>query len=267
VYFCGHLHKLLGGLSLSHVAAYRKLHIVTNIYAFDVGLGDALKGYDPKTHSLELELGDMKDHASYRIVAVDHDLISFVDVNLPLPQIPLIVPQIPKAIDGELILPESIDMPPVVLITNPKDAKWILQYKEPVASIAQSEALRFLVFTQEQNMDSLNIEITIDGVQHPYPAQYKGVGDANGIGKGYMPLWISEWNPQSFNDMEEHTLRITVIDSVGRQGVDEVIFKVNGARIDINGGPGEWIIWTKLSLSVSIYTLYHCRPYFWWNAY
>jgi hypothetical protein len=215
-----------------------------------LGLGDALKGYDPKTHSLELELGDMKDHASYRIVAVDHDLISFVDVNLPLPQIPFTAPQIPKAIDGESILPEAIDMPPVVLITNPKEAKYILQYKEPVARIAQSEALRFLVFTQEQDPNSLNIDITIDDIQHPYPAQYKGVGNTNGIGQGYMPLWISEWDPQSFNDMEEHTLRITVTDSAGRQGVDESVFKVNGARIDINGGPGEWIIWTKLSLSV-----------------
>ncbi|KAI9276204.1 Metallo-dependent phosphatase-like protein [Umbelopsis sp. AD052] len=226
VYFCGHLHKLLGGL------------------------GDALKGYDPKTHSLELELGDMKDHASYRIVAVDHDLISFVDVNLPLPQIPFTAPNIPKAIDGESILPESIDMPPVVLITNPKEAKWILQYKEPVARIAQSKALRFLIFTQEQDPNSLRVEITIDGIEHPYPAQYKGVGDPNGIGQGYTPLWTSEWDPQNFNDMEEHTLRITVTDSAGRQGVDENVFKVNGARIDINGGPGEWIIWSKLSLSL-----------------
>lgn len=215
------------------------------------GLGDGLKGYDAKTHSLELELGDMKDHATYRIVAVDHDLISFVDVILPLPKIPFSAPEIPKAIEGQPILPESIDMPPIILITNPKDARWILQYKEPVSRISQSEAFRFLIFTQEKDVHSLHIEITIDGIEHPYPAQYKGVGEPNGIAQGYMPLWISEWDPQIFDDMEEHVLQIVVTDSAGRKGVDESIFKVNGARIDINGGPGEWIIWTKLSLSVS----------------
>jgi hypothetical protein len=219
---------------------------------FDTGLGNELKGYNVKTHSLELELGDMKDHAMYRIVAVDHDLISFVDVELPLPQIPFSAPEIPKAIEGKRLLPDKIDMPPVVLITNPKDARWILQYKEPVARIVQSRALRFLVFAGEADPDSLQVEITMDGIAHPYPAQYKGKGDPNGIAEGYMPLWISEWDPQNFNDMEEHVLRITVTDSHGRKGVDESIFKVNGARIDINGGAGEWIIWTKFSFSVSM---------------
>jgi hypothetical protein len=116
----------------------------------------------------------------------------------------------------------------------------------------QSRALRFLVFAGEADPDSLQVEITMDGIAHPYPAQYKGKGDPNGIAEGYMPLWISEWDPQNFNDMEEHVLRITVTDSHGRKGVDESIFKVNGARIDINGGAGEWIIWTKFSFSVSM---------------
>ncbi|KAG2174354.1 hypothetical protein INT43_004377 [Umbelopsis isabellina] len=228
VYFCGHMHKLIGGL------------------------GDELKGYNAKTHSLELELGDMKDHAMYRIVAVDHDLISFVDVELPLPQIPFSTPEIPKVVEGKRLLPDKIDMPPVVLITNPKDARWILQYKEPVARIVQSRALRFLVFSGENDPKSLQVKITIDGIVHPYPAQYKGKGDPNGIAKGYMPLWISEWDPQNFDDREEHVLRITVTDSQGRKGVDESIFKVNGARIDINGGAGEWIIWTKFSFSLKL---------------
>src|SRR6185369_8244724 len=92
VYICGHLHKLAWGL------------------------GDNLQTYHP-TDYLELELADMKEHAAYRVMAIDHDIISFVDLALPLEQIPLRNQR--KPMNNQTILPDKLNFPPVILVTNP----------------------------------------------------------------------------------------------------------------------------------------------------
>ncbi|XP_014673085.1 PREDICTED: transmembrane protein 62-like isoform X2 [Priapulus caudatus] len=94
-YMCGHLHTLGG--------------IIDRMYAFQ------------KTGNLELELADWKDNRRYRVVAIDHGLLSFVDA------------QFRKW--------------PIILITNPKDAMFEMPYHEPLESMLNSTHIRILVFS------------------------------------------------------------------------------------------------------------------------
>lgn len=108
-------------------------HVMRNGVAYLCGhlhtLGDLLpKIYSrQKTGTLELELGDWKINRKFRVLAVDHDLLSFVDAKL-----------------GEW---------PIVLITNPKDAQFLTVSHEPVESIWQSTHIRILVFSHETVSD------------------------------------------------------------------------------------------------------------------
>ncbi|KAI8927600.1 hypothetical protein BC831DRAFT_497685 [Entophlyctis helioformis] len=107
LWLCGHLHKLAGGLGETMYAYQRTF--------------------------LELELGDLKSHGMYRIVVVDHDLVSFRD------------------------------RPPIVLVTNPKDGRYIMPGREPTDLIRNSPSIRVLVWS-ESRID--RIEAVINEIPH-----------------------------------------------------------------------------------------------------
>ncbi|KAJ1942185.1 hypothetical protein EC988_006558, partial [Linderina pennispora] len=115
VFLCGHLHLLVGGI------------------------GAQLQAYKARDGYWELEIGDMKDHALYRVYAVDNDLVSFVDVTLPLPAVPM-----PNPEKLALPVPPQIAHPPVILVTNPKDARYLLPRHEPLERIRTSKSIRVL---------------------------------------------------------------------------------------------------------------------------
>ncbi|KAL7873337.1 hypothetical protein AOLI_G00124080 [Acnodon oligacanthus] len=95
VYLCGHLHTLGGMMPVLH-----------------------------SRHSggmLELELGDWMDNRRYRVLAFDHDLLSFSDL--------------------------TFEDWPVVVITNPKDAQYLHPGVEPLGRIHSSTHIRMLVFS------------------------------------------------------------------------------------------------------------------------
>lgn len=211
------------------------------------GLGDVLKSYDPVTKSLELELGDLKEHGLYRIVAVDHDLISFVDVQLPLDQIPKRGPVNAQGLvqpmqDDKIIWPHHVEPAPAILVTNPKDARFSIPSKEPLWRIRQSSHIRFLVFSNETT-DTLQVEILIDGKLHPHEASF--VGDTKN------PLWAAAWDPSVFEDRKPHQLTVRVTTADGKVGVSNTVFRVDTHRIKIGGGSGEFIIKSKMSTVVS----------------
>lgn len=96
VYLCGHLHTMAG--------------LVPNMYAIQ------------QTGYLELELGDWKDERLYRVLAVDHSLISFVDLKL--------------------------NQWPIILIMNPKDSQFMIPDHESTDQIGNSTHIRILTFSQ-----------------------------------------------------------------------------------------------------------------------
>ncbi|VEL14405.1 unnamed protein product [Protopolystoma xenopodis] len=77
---------------------------------------------------------------SYRIVAVDHDLVSFVDTNL--------ISEQKNTSDIQMLKPKVgvVEGPhtefPLVLITNPKRADLLMPHKEPTSLIATSTHIR-----------------------------------------------------------------------------------------------------------------------------
>ncbi|KAI8093008.1 Metallo-dependent phosphatase-like protein [Halteromyces radiatus] len=245
----------------NHTFVFSHYPTTTMIYFFFffLGLGDVLQSYDPMTKTLELELGDMKDHGMYRIVAVDHDIISFVDARLPM------VPStqtkrsslIPLTASDKVEWPGKLPMAPVILITNPKDARFILDNKEPLSRIQSSSHIRFLVFT-DQTPDQLSFLILVDG------QPVIGSNDDHAphyMGNDQHPLWTLPWNPMAYQN-GTHILSIQVNTTHGLVGESKVIFRTDGRRIKIGGGAGEWIISTHMSTVVSLYlNIFQCFLY------
>lgn len=209
------------------------------------GLGDNLKSYDLATDSLELELADLKDHGTYRIVAVDHDLISFVDAELPLDEIRSLPNPEPLPLDdqGHVQWPEKISTPPIILITNPKDGRYALLEKEPLKRIRKSSHIRFLIFS-EQEPEDLQVSIFVDDRRHPFRVEFVGTRE--------MPLWVSSWEPNDFYDLETHSLRVEVATKDGQKASSTVQFRIDEKKLEINGGFGEWIISAHMSSLVKL---------------
>ncbi|TMS21119.1 Transmembrane protein 62 [Larimichthys crocea] len=97
-YLCGHLHTLGGLMPVLH-------------------------SRHPQG-AMELELGDWMDNRRYRVLAFDHDLLSFSDLRF--------------------------EQWPAVLITNPKDAQYLHPGVEPLGRIRRSTHIRILAFSEAQ---------------------------------------------------------------------------------------------------------------------
>lgn len=94
-YLCGHLHTLGGLMPVLH-------------------------SRHPQG-TLELELGDWMDNRRYRVLALDHDLLSFSDL--------------------------TFQQWPAVVITNPKDAQYLHPGVEPLGRLRRSTHIRVLAFS------------------------------------------------------------------------------------------------------------------------
>ncbi|KAF7231891.1 hypothetical protein EG68_09020 [Paragonimus skrjabini miyazakii] len=175
-YLCGHLHTWLGW---------------------------APEMYALQPHGfLELELGDWRDNRRYRILAVDHDLVSFVDVQF-------------RATNT------STEWP-VVLITNPKHANFLLPHKEPVDRIARSTHIRILAWSK---WPIVQVSVRVDDI--PLGNAIKSrVVDLNTNAPN--PLYVLPWDPNIWNTHSVHTIQVTVHDSAGNFRVVTQPFIIQG---------------------------------------
>uniref|UniRef100_A0A1A8FE47 Transmembrane protein 62 n=1 Tax=Nothobranchius korthausae TaxID=1143690 RepID=A0A1A8FE47_9TELE len=107
-YLCGHLHTLGGLMPILH-------------------------SRHPQG-TLELELGDWMENRRYRVLAFDHDLLSFSDLRF--------------------------EQWPAVLITNPKDAQYLHPGVEPLGRIRKSTHIRILAFSE---VPITVVHVSIDG--------------------------------------------------------------------------------------------------------
>ncbi|CAG5866682.1 unnamed protein product [Menidia menidia] len=125
-YLCGHLHTLGGLMPVLH-------------------------SRHPQG-TLELELGDWMDNRRYRVLAFDHDLLSFSDLRF--------------------------EQWPAVLITNPKDAQYLHPGVEPLGRMRRSTHIRILAFSEAP---ITAVHVSIDG-------EPLGRGHSAG-GPLYVLLW------------------------------------------------------------------------------
>ncbi|ORE05192.1 Metallo-dependent phosphatase [Rhizopus microsporus var. microsporus] len=239
------LEKALTWKQFNHTFVFSHYPTTTMVF----GLGDVLQSYNTVTKSLELELGDMKEHGLYRIVAVDHDLISFTDLQLPLNQIPkkissnkhgLVYPMVQDGNATKVVWPEPIHPSPSILITNPKDARYSIPSKEPLWRIQSSTHIRFLIFSELEDPTQLKVSVYIDGSPHPHEATF-----------AQDKLWTAPWNTSLLDPRTHHTLTIRAETPDGAKGASTVLFRVDGQRMNIGGGPGEFIIKSHMSSFVS----------------
>lgn len=169
VYVCGHLHSM-GGLVKRMYTKHKK-------------------GY------LELELGDWKDNRMYRLIAIDHGLLSFVD--------------------------QKHNNWPVVLVTNPKHAKYALPGREPLNLMHDSTHIRILAFS---DVEINNVKISFDKISWVNCKHKDG------------PLYTCHWLPHLF-ESGLHTLYVVVSDEIAREVVLEHPFSLDGSKLSFEVMP------------------------------
>ncbi|BHF61258.1 Transmembrane protein 62 [Sparganum proliferum] len=149
-YFCGHLHTLM--------------RAVPYMYAIQP------EGF------FELELADWRDSRFFRVVAVDNDLVSFVDVPM-------------TGLDSE-------DWP-LVIITNPKNAAFLLPNKEPTDLIQRSTHIRILAWSK---WPLKRISISIDGDYQGDAQPASSLSSTSTANSS--PLFVLPWKPSYWASRE-----------------------------------------------------------------
>uniref|UniRef100_A0A803W3S0 Transmembrane protein 62 n=1 Tax=Ficedula albicollis TaxID=59894 RepID=A0A803W3S0_FICAL len=138
-YLCGHLHTMGGLMPVLHS--------------------------QHRGGTLELELGDWMDNRRYRILAFDHDLLSFADINF--------------------------EEWPVVLITNPKSFLYSSSTHEPLVKILYSTHIRILAFSPSV---IVSVKVYIDGVH---------LGNAHHVsGPLYVLKWSPQNYSEGFHHID-----------------------------------------------------------------
>ncbi|CAH8841243.1 unnamed protein product [Trichobilharzia szidati] len=205
-YLCGHLHTLFG--------------MTKRMYVLQP------QGF------WEWELGDWRSNRYFRIVAIDNDLVSFVDVVKS--------PANSEATEW-----------PIILITNPKDAQFLLPTKEPVDRILSSKHIRILVWSKWP-IHSVSVEI--DGVHQGY-AQLAVVNSSV-----QQPLYILPWNASQWSDNSRsmHLIEVTAKDANGNQRTVGQSFSFHDPAEVNTAFLSRYFISTNLSVNVAAlyYTLW-----------
>lgn len=227
------------GDSFSKVTKNASIWLSGHLHRLFAGLGKTMYS-NVKDRYLELEIGDLKDNAMFRILAIDHDSISFVDQSLHLSQIPMKKVTNSKKGQPLQVKKEEDGRPPIVLITQPKDGRFRISHKEPQYSVSQLSQIRFLLWTHEK---PVQFNISIDGKQMPgLQPKFIGKGQPWVEGEDYLPLWTVDWD-HPVGDDRIHSLEIRVTDASGRNGTHIVQFKSDGDLVpNLKTGSGGFII-------------------------
>ncbi|KAJ9593699.1 hypothetical protein L9F63_014747 [Diploptera punctata] len=178
-YVCGHYHTLGG--------------TVPNMYTLQ------------QAGFLELELGDWKDNRLYRLIAVDHGMLSFIDVL-------------------------HRDWP-VVLVTNPKHALYVMPNREPLEKMLLSTHVRILGFSQSP-IESVSVKLD-DGV-------WQKCNHIRG------PLYVLPWQPELYGS-GVHEIHVLIKDEAGREKITTQPFSLDGTRLSFRLFP-RLVLMSNISL-------------------
>ncbi|XP_034827152.1 transmembrane protein 62-like [Maniola hyperantus] len=148
-----------------------------------------------KNGFLELELGDWKDNRMYRLAAIDHGLFSFVD--------------------------QKHNTWPLVLVTNPKHARYSLPGREPLQLMPESTHIRILAFS-DVNMET--VKISFDNISWMKCKCTKG------------PLYVCLWLPHLFST-GVHNLYVSAVDEMGKETFLEHPFSLDGTVVPFEVTP------------------------------
>ncbi|PWA03743.1 hypothetical protein BB558_000084 [Smittium angustum] len=262
VFLCGHLHHLALGLGKQLQFFHKSAKPQSSI--FD-GSNPQKSIKDDDSGFLELELGDMKAHAVFRVYAIENNLLSFSDVVLPLPEIPFPNPNKENPLDVGIDSIETIPHPPIVVITNPKDSRYNIPSHEDLELIHKSTHIRTLVYsTDKVNSVKIFIDNVFLGTATPefehldIETRWKKSDDSS-----YIPLYVLSWKPINYKDGKRHEIRVEVSynqDQKENTLVKKSIFILNDSRLSIdNFMSGGLILSTNFSsflMKLAIYNYF-----------
>lgn len=155
----------------------------------------AMGGLVPKMYTkqkrgfLELELEDWKDNRMYRLAAIDHGHFSFVD--------------------------QKHNVWPLVLVTNPKHARYNLPGREPLNLIHSSTYIRIIAFS-DVNIDMVKVSFDKDSWMNCLHKE--------------GPLYVCKWLPHLFNN-GLHYLYVAATDELGREAFLKHPFSLDGTSV------------------------------------
>ncbi|KAL6589474.1 Metallo-dependent phosphatase, partial [Neocallimastix sp. 'constans'] len=200
----------------------------------DLYLGEAL--YTHHKNFIELEIKDLKLQGTYRIIAVDHDTINFVDNILPMPEIPYLNKD---SLDELLEQHYNFTIEkPIVLITNPQDIQMALPENHfPKLEEKTLTHVRSLIFS-EKKINSIELFIdgkkisTIDSLSNEN-SSFKLVGNDDKNADDYLPLYAMKWDGNEYyDDGKVHTMIVKAYDQDNNVGENTVRFSFDYKRED-----------------------------------
>lgn len=247
---CTLFSKSSEGKTFSDIAKGISIHLNGHLHTLVFGLGARLFAHHD-SGVLELELGDLKGHGKYRLVAVDNDLISFTDLSVGSAnqkRFDL------DDLDFSGISPDFREKkhPPIVLVTNPKPYRYHIRNREDLGRIGMSKDIRMLIYS---SLSIDLIQIYIDGILHPNPTVYSGNGQPwesfEQEYPEYLPIYKSKWDPKLYNDGKAHEIKVVVADSFNQTATVKHSFRLtpvtisSKAQLDHVTPFAHWIIATS----------------------
>jgi hypothetical protein len=218
VYMCGHLHR------------------------FKWGLGDHMYARHPSTGLVELELADMKKHATFRVVVVDNDRVSFSDVDMQLPLASQLGTLQSQQMYARLEAWPHVPQSPIIVVSHPLDGRFTTRDQMKGLQHVRERPLRMFIFSSAEP-NNLSITIYLNGII--WTKDTRNLFKPNNVsGATTLPLWESDWDTtlELFSG-SPNTLEILVHDKLQNLSARKtVIFKADGKEISIGFSIGRFIL-------------------------
>jgi hypothetical protein len=151
---------------------------------------------DANNFFLDLELADFMFQSYYRLLAVDNDLFSYVDLKMK--------------------------QWPVVLVTNPKDAP-SMSNNDKWQRMRRSTHIRTLVFSPNLITD---VRVYIDGKLHT--DMTNGVVTLGKVITDGTGLYQFEWDAEKYTTGKFHKLSVVAVDAAGNKNEHKIQFNLHG---------------------------------------
>lgn len=178
--------------------------------------------------TLELEVSDFVHRGRYRVMAVDHDVVSFSDfTQTDHPH------DAPGGIHGGAATDSDW---PAIVVTNPKAAAYLTPH-ECHTRIAASAHVRMLVFGPDR---IATVSVAIDGSSLGDAA--KAAGRPSQLADDEVsPLWVAPWSPAELG-AGTHEITVVATDVAGRRHTVTQSFSVDGTLAPLPSGFSQWVL-------------------------
>ncbi|KNE58198.1 hypothetical protein AMAG_05010 [Allomyces macrogynus ATCC 38327] len=231
------------GRTLAALTRHVSLYLCGHLHRFKWGVAQVMYAHKP-SGMLELELGDVKSHGMFRIVVVDDDVVAFADAAMNA--VHIADDDDVNQVDADPTNWPVVPQPPVVVVTYPKDGRYLIPRHEPALSrvLDPARPIRWFAFadTRDPQRD-LEWTVELDG-RALVGVTPQWISTVHG-----RHLWTCDWADAAaaLAPRVAHHLRLTARDvRTGLSSTTDVRFRTSGDPVAMDGGLGELVIATDL---------------------